>query len=87
MRRSEQWSVTGKYRVSSFNLVRIGQLKAEPCNALVVMRMLAMVRTRLADAQLGNLSIEGRFTSGTDRLLGADLVDDFAELLRLCQPG
>ena len=34
------------------NLVRIGQLKAEPCNTAEVRRMLAMARTRLADAQL-----------------------------------
>ncbi len=45
------------------NLVRIGQLKDEPCNALEVSRMLQMASTRLADAQLGNLSLEGRFTS------------------------
>ncbi len=45
------------------NLVRIGQLKAEPCNAAEVRRMLAMARTRLADAQLQTLSAEGRFTS------------------------
>ena len=45
------------------NLVRIGQLKEEPRNEAEVMRMLAMARTRLADAQLENLSLEGRFTS------------------------
>ncbi len=45
------------------NLVRIGQLKAEPCNTAEVRRMLAMARTRLADAQLQTLSAEGRFTS------------------------
>ncbi len=44
------------------NLVRIGQLKAEPCNTAEVRRMLAMARTRLADAQLQTLSAEGRFT-------------------------
>lgn len=45
------------------NLVRIGQLKAEPSNALEVTRMLAMAQTRLGDAELKNLSLEGRFTS------------------------
>ena len=45
------------------NLVRIGQLKAEPRNDAEVRRMLAMARTRLADAQLASLSLEGRFTS------------------------
>jgi hypothetical protein len=45
------------------NLVRIGQLKAEPRNVQEAMRMLAMARIRLSDAHLNNLSIEGRFTS------------------------
>lgn len=45
------------------NLVRIGQLKAEPCNLAESKRMLAMARARLADAQLPGLSLEGRFTS------------------------
>ncbi len=45
------------------NLVRIGQLKAEPANAVEVKRMLTMARIRLADAQLVSLSAEGRFTS------------------------
>jgi hypothetical protein len=45
------------------NLVRIGQLKAEPRNAKEVTRMLAMAQTRLSDAQLNKLSLEGRFTS------------------------
>ena len=45
------------------NLVRIGQLKTEPRNDAEARRMLSMARTRLADAQLGNLSAEGRFTS------------------------
>lgn len=45
------------------NLVRIGQLKAEPRNAQEVTRMLAMAQTRLSDARLSNLSLEGRFTS------------------------
>lgn len=45
------------------NLVRVGQLKAETRNVLEVARMLEMARTRLADAKLGNVSLEGRFTS------------------------
>ncbi len=45
------------------NLVRIGQLKAEPRNDAEVQRMLAMAQTRLADAQLSHVSQEGRFTS------------------------
>ena len=45
------------------NLVRIGQLKAEPRNAQEVSRMLAMAQTRLSDAKLSNVSLEGRFTS------------------------
>lgn len=45
------------------NLVRIGQLKAEPRNEAEIKRMLEMARTRLADAQLDSLSREGRFTS------------------------
>lgn len=45
------------------NLLRIGQLKAEPRNPAEVKRMLAMARTRLLDARLANLSNEGRFTS------------------------
>ena len=45
------------------NLVRIGQLKTEPRNVLEVTRMLAMAQTRLCDARLSSLSLEGRFTS------------------------
>jgi len=45
------------------NRVRIGQLKAEPRNVREVTRMLAMAQTRLSDAKLSNLSLEGRFTS------------------------
>ncbi len=45
------------------NLVRIGQLKAEPRNAQEVTRMLALAQTRLSDAKLNKLSLEGRFTS------------------------
>lgn len=45
------------------NLVRIGQLKAEPRNEAEIERMLAMARSRLADAGQSNISLEGRFTS------------------------
>lgn len=45
------------------NLVRIGQLKAEPRNTAEAKRMLAMARTSLADAQLSELSPQGRFIS------------------------
>lgn len=45
------------------NLVRIGQLKAEPRNDAEVRRMIALAKIRLDDARLKNLSIEGRFTS------------------------
>jgi hypothetical protein len=45
------------------NLVRIGQLKAEPRSATEVARMLAMARVRLADAGVVNISQEGRFSS------------------------
>jgi len=45
------------------NLVRIGQLKAEPRNEAEVERMLEMARSRLADAGQTNISLEGRFTS------------------------
>lgn len=45
------------------NLVRIGQLKAEPRNVKESTRMLEMARTRLTDAKLSTLSLEGRFTS------------------------
>lgn len=45
------------------NLVRIGQLKAEPRNMGEVKRMLLMAQTRLNDAKLSKLSLEGRFTS------------------------
>ncbi|MEW5891287.1 MAG: hypothetical protein AB1768_20140 [Pseudomonadota bacterium] len=45
------------------NLVKIGQLKAEPRNEAEVRWLLAMARTRLDDAELGSLSLEGRFIS------------------------
>ncbi|MBW7900798.1 MAG: hypothetical protein H3C26_04940 [Rhodocyclaceae bacterium] len=43
------------------NLVRAGQLKAEPRNAAEIARLLAMAGTRLDDARLPGLSVEGRF--------------------------
>lgn len=45
------------------NLVKIGRLKPEQCNVQEVTRMLVMARTRLEDARLVHLSLEGRFTS------------------------
>ncbi len=45
------------------NLVRTGQLKAEPRNDAECHRMLVMARTRLADARIASTSAEGRFTS------------------------
>lgn len=45
------------------NLVRIGQLKSEPPNNAETQRLLALARTRLADARVATLSAEGRFTS------------------------
>lgn len=45
------------------NLVKVGQLKSEPCNQIEITRMLAMARTRLSDAQMEKVSAEGRFIS------------------------
>ena len=45
------------------NLVRIGQIKAEPRNEAEARRLLAMARTHLKDARLGSVSREGRFIS------------------------
>ena len=45
------------------NLVRVGQLKAEAHNATEARRLLSMAKTRLTDARLETLSIEGRFAS------------------------
>jgi len=45
------------------NLVRTGQLKAEPRNDAEIRRMLTMARTRLDDAGQAVVSVEGRFTS------------------------
>ena len=54
-------------------LVGIGQLKAEPRNDAEVGRMLAMARTRLADARLAGASREGRFTSAYNAAHAASL--------------
>lgn len=43
------------------NLVRIGQLKAEPPGEREVARMLQFARTHLSDAQLEAVSLNGRF--------------------------
>jgi hypothetical protein len=43
------------------NLVRIGQLKAEPTSEEEVEGMLQIARTFLADSQLKSLSLNGRF--------------------------
>ena len=45
------------------NLVRIGQLKVEARNPAEVLRMLKQAKTRLADAQLAHVSVDGRFAS------------------------
>lgn len=45
------------------NLARIGQLKVEAPNLAEVQRMLMLARTRLADAQLAEVSVDGRFAS------------------------
>jgi len=56
------------------NLVRIGQLKSEPRNIKEVARMLALAKTRLNDAKLNRLSLEGRFTSTYNAAHAAALV-------------
>jgi hypothetical protein len=53
--------------------VGIGQLKAEPRNDAEVGRLLAMARTRLADARLAGASPEGRFTSAYNAAHAASL--------------
>lgn len=45
------------------NLVRIGQLKRQAPNVDEAARLLAMARTRLADASQVGVSLEGRFSS------------------------
>jgi hypothetical protein len=55
------------------NLVRIGQLKAEPRIVAEVRRILAMARTSLADAQLSALSLQRRFTSAYNAAPAATL--------------
>lgn len=55
------------------NLVRIGQLKAEPRNDAEIRRMLSMAHTRLQDALLPSLSLEGRLTSAYNAAHGGAL--------------
>lgn len=55
------------------NLVRIGQLKAEARNDEECARMLKMAHTRLADARLPGVSLEGRFTAAYNAAHGAAL--------------
>lgn len=55
------------------NLARAGQLKAEARNDAEVGRLLAMARTRLADARLTAASAEGRFTSAYNAAHAASL--------------
>lgn len=55
------------------NLVRIGQLKAEARNDEECTRMLKMAHTRLADARLPRVSLEGRFTAAYNAAHGAAL--------------
>jgi hypothetical protein len=57
------------------NLVRISQLKAEPRNTQEITRMLAMAQTRLSDAKLRKLSLEGRFTSAYNAAHAAALAE------------
>lgn len=45
------------------NLARIGQLKTEARNPAEVSRILRLAKTRLADAQLAGVSVDGRFSS------------------------
>lgn len=55
------------------NLLRIGQLKSEPFDALEFDRLLKMAQSRLADAQIVDLSNEGRFTSANSAAHAAAL--------------
>ena len=55
------------------NLLRIGQLKAEPRNPVEARRLLAMANTRLADARLTGASPEGRFISAYNAAHAASL--------------
>lgn len=45
------------------NLAKIGKIKAEPMNQAEIDRMLDMARKRLQDANVTELSQEGRFSS------------------------
>ena len=55
------------------NLLRIGQIKAEPSNPTEIGRLLAMASTRLADARLAGVSPEGRFISAYNAAHAASL--------------
>ena len=55
------------------NLLRIGQIKAEPSNPAEIGRLLAMASTRLADARLAGVSPEGRFISAYNAAHAASL--------------
>lgn len=55
------------------NLLRIGQLKAEPRNPAESRRLLTMAQTRLADARLAGVSPEGRFISAYNAAHAASL--------------
>jgi hypothetical protein len=45
------------------NLASVGQLKVEARNATEVARMISIARTRLTDAKVAGVSLEGRFSS------------------------
>ena len=55
------------------NLAKIGRLKVEPRNLAEVRRLLVMARTRLGDAALAGVSLEGRFISAYDSAHAAAL--------------
>lgn len=55
------------------NLVRAGQLKAEPRNDAEIARMVTMARTHLGDARLEGASREGRFLSAYNAAHAASL--------------
>ena len=52
------------------NLVRAGKLKAEPRNDAEVGRLLAMARTRLADARLAGRALAGARCGAPEAQLG-----------------
>ncbi len=53
--------------------MHIGKLKAEPRNEAEIARLMAMARTRLADARLAGASKEGRFISSYNSAHAASL--------------